>query len=434
MSRALKVGKVEVAFRLWNLMREEEGVKVDTKAVNILLNAYAKNGDIDGASGVFEEMLGRRPTGSKNMLPAGSRCPPNVVSYNTLIDASYRCGDLVKGMEALALMKEQNIRPDTRTYTTLISTVGLGVGVVGANNPDAAFELFEEMEVERVFPNGMTYCALINVGKRVRRPDLALRVLRLMGARGWCEGGGKLRAGTQFYTSNVNDVVAAWTATIHACAKSGRVETGLSLFENMKKSDTIVPNEVTCSCMFDSLVRSNNLDKAKEVIKYMQVRGLVPTEYMYTTMLMAAGGMGGVDSNEIYVELVSLLSSSARNKKSTSQKPWEGDDTLMKVFLLFYEVENPDIVCFNTLLSACARVGDIERAVGLLNRIESDTDADVQPNVKTYGELMKAAWVAKRKDKGEWLLQKLEDGVEGIGEEWKYDAWVTKYRKLIREL
>ncbi|GMH61870.1 hypothetical protein TL16_g05547 [Triparma laevis f. inornata] len=413
MSRALKINKIEVSFRLWNLMREEEGVKVDTKAVNILLNAYAKNGDFDGASGVFDEMLGRTGRTKDSMLPAGSHCPPNVVSYNTLIDASYRCGDLVKGMKALEMMKEKRIRPDTRTYTTLISTVGLGVGVVGANNPDAAFELFEEMETEKVFPNGKTYCALINVCKRVRRPDLALRVLRLMGERGWCEGGGKLRAGTHFYISNVNDVVAAWTATIDACGKSGRVETGLSLFESMKKSGVIVPNEVTCSCMFDLLVRGGFLGKAVEVLKYMKIRGLVPTEYMYTTMLMAAGGEGGVDSNEIYVELVSLLSSNpGGNKKSKTQTPWEGDDTLMKVFLLFYEVENPDIVCFNTLLSVCARVGDVERAVSLLKRIEGGgEDVDVFPNVRTYGEMLKATWVGKRKDVGEWLLKKLEVSV-----------------------
>ena len=49
-----------------------------------------------------------------------------------------------------------------------------------------------------MFPNGKTYCALINVCKRVRRPDLALKVLRLMGERGWCEGGNKLREGEEY--------------------------------------------------------------------------------------------------------------------------------------------------------------------------------------------------------------------------------------------
>ena len=149
MSRALKVGKTAVAFRLWNLMLDEDPpLSVDTKAVNILLNAYSKDGDHQGAREVFEEMsLG----GTGKMLPRGCvSCTPNVVSYNTLIDASHRCGDLAAGMQALQLMKENNLRPDTRTYTTLISTVGLSsTDEYGGNDPDTAFELFRSMEVRR---------------------------------------------------------------------------------------------------------------------------------------------------------------------------------------------------------------------------------------------------------------------------------------------
>jgi len=116
----------------------------------------------------------------------------------------------------------------------------------------------------------------------------------------------------------VNDVVAAWTATIDACGKSGRVETGLSLFESMKGSEFIVPNGVTCSCMFDLLVRNNDLRKALGILKYMKVRGLVPTEFMYTTILMAANR--GVYSDDIFVELISLLSKGEKRGGS-----WDGD-------------------------------------------------------------------------------------------------------------
>ena len=69
MSRALKVGKVAVAFRLWNLMLDEDPpLAVDTKAVNILLNAYSKDGNYQGASEVFEEM---RFGGTGKVLPRG---------------------------------------------------------------------------------------------------------------------------------------------------------------------------------------------------------------------------------------------------------------------------------------------------------------------------------------------------------------------------
>ena len=56
----------------------------------------------------------------------------------------------------------------------------------------------------------------------------------------------------------------------------------------------------------------------------MKVRGLIPTEFMYTTMLMAANR--GAYSDDIFVELISLLSKG--DKKAGG---WDGDDTLMKV-------------------------------------------------------------------------------------------------------
>ena len=106
----------------------------------------------------------------------------------------------------------------------------------------------------------------------------------------------------------------------------------------------------------------------------------------------------------------------------------------MKVFLLFYEVENPDIVCFNTLLSACARVGDMNRALGLLARIEGGKDEELFPNVKTYGEMMKCAWMARRRDVGESLWAKLEHGVEGVEEAWESDEKLLRFWGLVQQL
>jgi pentatricopeptide repeat protein len=208
-----------------------------------------------------------------------------------------RAGDLEGGLRVLARMTENNIKPDITTFTTLISTVGVPrsqtSAFYGSNDPDVAFQLFERLRAPpyNLSPNGKTYCALINVCSRVRRPDLALRTLRIMTNEGWGEGGSKVTGHSKYVNQNIKEAVGAWTATIDTCGKSDRVDTAMSLFNNMVSSSVISPNEITCSCLFDVLLKNDKISDALDVIKYMKSAKLEPTDYMYTGMLSVASRM-----------------------------------------------------------------------------------------------------------------------------------------------
>lgn len=232
------------------------------------------------------------------MLPPNTtNCAPNIVTYNTLIDGLMRAGDLEGGLRVLEGMTENYIKPDITTFTTLISTVGVPRSETstfyGSNDPDVAFQLFERLQAPpyNLSPNGKTYCALINVCSRVRRPDLALRTLRIMTNKGWGEGGSKVTGRSKYVNQNIKDAVGAWTATIDACGKSDRVDTAMSLFNNMVSSSVISPNEITCSCLFDVLLKNDKISDALDVFKYMKNAKLQPTDYMYTGMLSVASRM-----------------------------------------------------------------------------------------------------------------------------------------------
>lgn len=413
MSRAVRLRKNAVALRLWGVMlRSDPPPPVDTRSANILMNAFAKESDPASCNILLDEMLLTISPSSSSanytMLPPNTtNCSPNVVTYNTLVDALMRAGDLEGGLAVLKTMTANKIKPDITTFTTLISNVGLpqtnSSASYGSNDPDVAFQLFEKLQSPpyNLSPNGKTYCALINVCSRVRRPDLALKTLRLMRNEGWGEGGSKVTGNSKYVNQNINEAVRAWTATIDACGKSERVDTAITLFNSMVSSSVITPNEVTCSCLFDILLKKDKISGALDVIKYMKGANLQPTDYMYTGMLSVASRLLKNEeemSKEIYVELMSLFSSkkSARNrrynKRNSSGKDEDDQDVLMSVFLIFYAIDNPDLVCYNTLLSACARVGDVERSLQVLERIK---DEELMPNAKTYAELLKCAYVAK---------------------------------------
>ena len=396
-------------------------IPVDTRSANILMNAFAKESDSKSAHFLLKEMIqttkvpsGGVPSVAPVMLPLNTKnCAPNVVTFNTLIDSLMRCGDLKGGLDALSLMKERGVKPDVLTFTTLIATVGSSKvegsenREYGANDPDKAFQLFQQMKgpTYNLQPNGKTYCALISVCSRVRRPDLALKTLRMMMADGF--GDPRVKDDS----SLSEEAVGAWTATIDACGKSNRIDTAIALFKSMANSTSVKPNEITCSCLFDILIKSENIDEALSLLKYMRAENLSPTEYMYTGMMGVAGRLvedKDLDqkplSRAIYIELMSLFS----KKNVRKMKASEGDQNLMNVFLIFYNIRNPDIVCYNTLLSACARVGDVDRSLQILSRVNAAEDEFLVPNEKTYAELMKCAYVAGNRGVSDMLWEEVK--------------------------
>ena len=140
MSRAIYLGKAPVALRLWKLMKSQaeffrnmensrptsqqpvavaapSPIVPDVKAANILMNSYAKLGDYESALDLMNQMTSDE--GGDDVPPI----PPNLVTWNTLVDACHRAGDLSAALDVYDAMTSAKVRPDARTYTSLISTV-----------------------------------------------------------------------------------------------------------------------------------------------------------------------------------------------------------------------------------------------------------------------------------------------------------------------
>jgi pentatricopeptide repeat protein len=135
------------------------------------MNAYAKLGDHKMARFILNSMMGSSKDGNI-VLHEIPRVKPTIISFNTLADACKAAGDLAAGLEVLQLMSSQSISPDARTYAILISTVARktkqqhetrDVRSGGERDPDKAFDLLYEMQDKGIKPNGVIYCALIDV-------------------------------------------------------------------------------------------------------------------------------------------------------------------------------------------------------------------------------------------------------------------------------
>ena len=458
MSRAISLRKPKVALRLWNLMRnqvnfyahhgqnssssssssstttiaefDDDDILIpDVILCNTLMNAYAKLGNHEAARSILNAMV----TGG-DIISGIPPTDPTVVTYNTLADACKVAGDLGAALEVPELMiaranvtGDASLLPDARTYTILISTVARkpwncwerrDVRSGGEKDPDQAFALLQRMIGDGIIPNGVTYCALIDVCGRCNRTDLALAGLRLMLKQK--SRGREMESAYNRQTLLFNEV-GAWTAAINACGKTGRTDTAIRLFRTMQKYG-VKPNSVTCGCLADCLLKAMpiRITETLEVLQYMKNEKLTPSEVMFTSLmgiLSTLSDKSVIRKNGLKVKIIDKFDESRQRNLSSSETSTpeaivlyselmrllinDGNDSSMqmKVFLVFQEMKQAgvkaDLACFNSLLKVCALSGDIDNAHGVLRQMKSDK---IEPTPSTWRGALKAAKKARRSD------------------------------------
>lgn len=476
MSRAISLHKPKVALRLWNLMKNQvnfytQHVKKDNNIkrqstgaqnssssssssstitiekfdedilipdvilCNTLMNAYAKLGNHEAARSILNAMIIGGDDDRVSIISSGiPPTNPTVVTYNTLADACKVAGDLGAALEVPELMiarakvtGDTSLLPDAQTYTILISTVARkpwncwerrDVRSGGEKDPDQAFALLQRMIGDGIIPNGVTYCALIDVCGRCSRTDLALAGLRLMLKQK--SQGREMESAYNRQTLLFNEV-GAWTAAINACGKTRRTDTAIRLFRTMQKYG-VKPNSVTCGCLADCLLKAIpiRMTETLEVLQYMKYEKLTPTEVMFTSqigILSKLADKSVIRKNGLKVKIIDKLHESRHRNLSSSETSTQeainlyselmrllindGNDSSMqmKVFLVFQEMKQAgvkaDLACFNSLLKVCALSGDIDNAHDVLRQMKSD-GIEATPN--TWRGALKAAREARSSD------------------------------------
>ena len=426
MSRSNRLSQSRVSLRLYRLLRADR-IPADTKACNILMNSYVRLKQLDMAQCLLQQMkqqpaaidvlLVKNDKTAHTWLPA---LQPNLVTFNTFLDGCSKVGDLDTALLVKQEMEASNITADAWTYTSLISTTTTRnqntypasshrsqvLSGRSYQDPSVAFELLQEMKQRGIQPNGMTYSALIDAAGKCCRSDWALQGLRIM-----------LQDKKTYNQTILSNEVGAWTAAINACGKARRLETAVKLFYAMP-SFGVEPNSVTCGCLTDSLLRSGRTAETLGVLRYMKTNGIVPSEVMYTSLITRAERLvdfenkgtrrqswrddpaepehGETKAIEVYTELIkSLVHTTGEEKRfKTLDSKQENDSNtlLLKVFLVFQEMKAtgavPDLACFNAVLRACARAGDLTRAEQVLDQIHA---AGLIPDDITWRQILLTA-------------------------------------------
>merc|ERR1719199_1829707 len=185
-------GEVEAAYELINEMHRDEqwGPLVNAVIYCSVLKGFSHQKRFDRLWAVYEEMLGHKLQFS-------------IVTFNTLVDACSRNGEMSRIPALLKDMVVQGIPPNIITYSAIVK------GYCQENRIEEAFSVVEGMTQTTDF-----------------RPDEIM-----------------------------------FNTLLDGCARQGLYERGISVLEDMMRSN-VVPTNFTLSVLVKLASRSRKLDRA----------------------------------------------------------------------------------------------------------------------------------------------------------------------------
>ncbi|CAA0816837.1 Pentatricopeptide repeat-containing protein -mitochondrial [Striga hermonthica] len=204
----------------------------DISAWNSLISAYAENGKFFEAISFFDKMISQ---GLK----------PNVVTFVTLLSACARFASIENGRKIHEYIKQTGL-----LFTHEVSLATALVDMYAkCGEIDTAREIFDSMTEKDV----VTWNVMISGYGAHGHARSAIEIFRQMEE----ENGAERPNGLTFL------------AVLSACAHSGLVEEGKSLFDRMVKNYSIGPTLKHYACMVDLYGRAGCLDLAESLILSM---------------------------------------------------------------------------------------------------------------------------------------------------------------------
>merc|ERR1719261_1266321 len=333
----VQCGKVNVALQHFNEMKEL-GL-VDVVSYNTLLKAYLKQGQIVKARKLLKEM-------------AESDIQANQVTYNEMLNALVAVKDR---QEMWALVREMNVmgmRPNSVTCSIILKSLTAHSASEDVRQAMALIDNLQEEMDEVLFASVVEACV------RVGQLDLLSSKLQQYAGLGGLAG---LTAPT-------------YGSMIKAYGRARDIERVRELWNEMRRRH-VTPTSITLGCMVDALVCNSLPDEAFDLVS-------------------------GIRDESEYADILNTVIYSTLLKGfAQSRQPGRVQD-------VFEEMKQMGIACntvsYNTMLDANARTGKMDRADELFRDMLA---SGVSPDVITYSTLVKGYCQAGDIDQGFQVLK-----------------------------
>ena len=225
---------------------------------------------------------------------------PNLITFNTIIDAFIRNKNTEKAFNIFNDMINQKINPDNFTLSTLFK---------GINKPEHYKYLTQGVEIinKNIYPVDII---LINV--------LLDACIKLKDKKNFCEIFENI---IEKKYKNISPDLITYNTFIKGCSKFrlyDKVEFAFNHLINNSKETNIIPNDVTFNSLIDVYVSQKNMDKVLQTVNMMQKYKIFPDNYTYTTIIKGLNKNSLLKNNQ---SQNSTMTNNTTNNNSTNTNP-----------------------------------------------------------------------------------------------------------------
>mmetsp|Transcript_37220 Transcript_37220/g.89094 ORF Transcript_37220/g.89094 Transcript_37220/m.89094 type:complete len:724 (+) Transcript_37220:152-2323(+) len=299
-ANTIATGRGKKALELLQMM-ERMDIVPDTYTFNIVMKSLANCGDA-GASKKAKQFLSR-------MEQSSSGLHPDLLSYNTALDAFAKEGKSKSAARLLEEMVNKSIQPDSHSYTTVLTAYANARSEEKVWALKEAQDLFETIEIS--FASGQSdfrantqvFNAYMNVWSKSGDRKALTRVTQLlsfMEELGFEEGGDPtVRPNDRTYCIVLN--------TLASNSKNPRtVDTSLQILEKMRSYNelgfqtrpTVRAFSITLLILARARKLKNKARKAQDLLQRMTREGIRPNVICFNAVLNACAFTGNEDEKE----------------------------------------------------------------------------------------------------------------------------------------
>nr|UPT48574.1 pentatricopeptide repeat protein AaPPR335 [Agave angustifolia]UPT49071.1 pentatricopeptide repeat protein AaPPR1534 [Agave angustifolia]UPT49074.1 pentatricopeptide repeat protein AaPPR1539 [Agave angustifolia]UPT49312.1 pentatricopeptide repeat protein AaPPR209 [Agave angustifolia] len=288
---------------------------------------------------------------------------PNVYTYNSLLFGICKSGWCWKALSLFYCFRKRGFIPNVYSYTSLV----MGFGNKGSWKE--AYRILEDMRIDGFLPTVVTYTVLINCLCKYGLVDEGLRILKVMGEVG-CH--------PDLITYNV---------LLGALSFLNRVSDAGQLIWVMEEKG-LIPDQYTCCAVAAGLLKNGYVRESQDLL-YRAVRGNIMDIVTWNIILCSLC----VDNR--VMEAISMLSCMIKRgfipNNMTCNIILKGlcmeciDEALYFFDGVDWGKNGPDLISFNTVLSASCKQGNSPMIWRVLDRMDSE---GVKPSVVTMTCLM----------------------------------------------
>ncbi|KAG6547602.1 hypothetical protein Mapa_011051 [Marchantia paleacea] len=340
-----KTGEADQLLNILEQM-EEHAIEPDLSTLNSLVSAYTALGQLDEAERLVHSM--QHAAGQLRHSKSDGDCASQLEEHRDVgkvspwvekitkgYEGAEEIGKTGKGSRSLQAGWKYTVKPDVRTYTTLMN------GYVKKGRMKDAVQLLIAMRNEedaRSHPNEVTYTTVIAACVSLGLMDEARSVL--------------LEMAVQKVPANL----VTYNTLLKGYCRAGQLSKAYELVKDMKVAG-LFPDVVSYNTLINGCIQRDDNVVALEVFREMRSAGIAPSEVSYTTLMNAFARNGQPKFvAEVFEEM--------------KQDPW------MRV----------DVIAWNVLIDGYCRAGMMDEAKDKFIEMK---EQGFHPTVATYGSLVK---------------------------------------------